>query len=173
MTEKQEKILKAAQQLFATEGYHATATSKVAKLAGVSEGLIFRHFGNKEGLLKAITDLGAEKAKKLFAEVIFENDPKKAIEKMLEIPFSIKSDEFDFWKLQYKLKWELKNFDDEKIEPLMLALTSAFEKLEYPFPAYEAEFMIMNLDGTATAILKGNMRNEEEMLKFQKSKYDI
>ena len=37
MTEKQEKILQAALQLFAKEGYHATSTNKVAKLAGVSE----------------------------------------------------------------------------------------------------------------------------------------
>ena len=44
MTEKQENILKAALQLFAKEGFYATSTSKVAKLAGVSEGLIFRHF---------------------------------------------------------------------------------------------------------------------------------
>ena len=49
MTEKQEKIVQSALQLFAQEGYHATSTSKVAKHAGVSEGLIFRHFRNKDG----------------------------------------------------------------------------------------------------------------------------
>ncbi len=54
MTEKQEKILQSALELFAKEGFHATSTNKVAKHAGVSEGLIFRHFGNKEGLLQAI-----------------------------------------------------------------------------------------------------------------------
>ena len=58
MTEKKEKILQAALELFAKEGFYATSTSKVAKTAGVSEGLIFRHFGNKEGLLHAVLDEG-------------------------------------------------------------------------------------------------------------------
>ena len=44
MTEKQESILQAALKLFATEGYASTSTNKVAKVAGVSEGLIFHHF---------------------------------------------------------------------------------------------------------------------------------
>ncbi len=37
MTEKQERILKAALELFAQEGFKATSTNKVAKRAGVSE----------------------------------------------------------------------------------------------------------------------------------------
>jgi len=44
MTEKQEKIIKSALELFALEGYAATSTRKAAERAGVSEGLIFRHF---------------------------------------------------------------------------------------------------------------------------------
>ena len=44
---KKEQILNAALELFANDGFTATSTSKVAKRAGVSEGLIFRHFGNK------------------------------------------------------------------------------------------------------------------------------
>ena len=42
MTEKQEQILKTALQLFAEKGYDGTSTAKVAKAAGVSEGLIFQ-----------------------------------------------------------------------------------------------------------------------------------
>ena len=51
MTEKQENILNTALELFAKDGYDATSTSKIAKCAGVSEGLIFRHYGSKDGLL--------------------------------------------------------------------------------------------------------------------------
>ena len=44
MTEKQSNILISGLELFAKKGYHATATSEVAKRAGVSEALIFRTF---------------------------------------------------------------------------------------------------------------------------------
>ncbi len=173
MTEKQENILKSAQQLFATEGYHATSTSKVAKMAGVSEGLIFRHFGNKEGLLKAIIDQGAERAKRLFSDIVFETDPKEVIRKTIEIPFSIKGEEYEFWRLQFKLKWELKHFDDSKMEPLTLALINAFKKLNYSSPEMEAEHLKLMLDGTSAAILKNTLNDKSKTLAFQKARYNV
>ena len=88
MTEKQEKILTTALQLFADKGYDATSTSKVAKAAGVSEGLIFRHFGNKEGLLNAIKQYGMEKAALVMGPILEEEDPKKIIKAALEMPFA-------------------------------------------------------------------------------------
>ena len=54
MTNKKEKILLTALELFANEGFKSVTTSKIAKEAGVSEGLIFRHFENKKGLLNAL-----------------------------------------------------------------------------------------------------------------------
>ncbi len=62
MTDKKEKILQAALELFAEEGFKPTSTSKIAKKAGVSEGLIFSHFCNKDGLLQAIIKEGEEQA---------------------------------------------------------------------------------------------------------------
>ncbi len=44
-------ISRVAMELFADHGYSATSTRKIAKVAGVSEGLIFHHFGTKLGLL--------------------------------------------------------------------------------------------------------------------------
>ena len=107
MTEKQEKIVQAALQLFAKEGYNATSTSKVAKAAGVSEGLIFRHFGNKEGLLQAILKKGEEKFKMMIVDVVMETEPKEVIRKALTMMQKVNPEDYDFWKLQFKLKWEL------------------------------------------------------------------
>ncbi|MEL7006760.1 MAG: helix-turn-helix domain-containing protein [Bacteroidota bacterium] len=173
MTEKQENIIKAALQLFATEGYHATSTSKVAKQAKVSEGLIFRHFGNKEGLLQAIVNQGMERAKQLFADIVFETDPREVIRKTLEMPFSIRGEEYEFWRLQFKLKWELKHFDDSKMESMTLALVNAFKKLGYENPEEEAELLKIILDGTSAAILKGVILDKEAILNLQKSKYSV
>lgn len=173
MTEKQEKILKAALELFASQGYHVTSTSKVARLAGVSEGLIFRHFENKEGLLMAIIREGEERFKNLYAEIVMETDPKKIIAKSLLIPFSIKESEYEFWKLQYKLKWELGNYNKEKLEPLRLTLSNAFKKLAYPHPDLEAELVLHMMDGIGGAILKGVVSDRNKLKQFLLKKYEL
>ncbi|MDY0404596.1 helix-turn-helix domain-containing protein [Virgibacillus sp. 179-BFC.A HS] len=54
MTPKQAKILQAAIELFARKGYFNTSTNEIAKLAGVAEGTIFRHYQTKKELLEAI-----------------------------------------------------------------------------------------------------------------------
>jgi AcrR family transcriptional regulator len=43
-------LLEAARDLFATAGYDATTVRAVAERAGVNQALLFRYFGNKEGL---------------------------------------------------------------------------------------------------------------------------
>lgn len=51
MTAKRKKILETSIDLFAKNGYSNTSTSEIAKIAGVAEGTIFKHFGTKENLL--------------------------------------------------------------------------------------------------------------------------
>src|SRR3954464_7651322 len=53
-----DRILAAAKRLFASQGYEATSTMAVARLAGTSESQMMKHFGSKEGLLEAILDQG-------------------------------------------------------------------------------------------------------------------
>lgn len=173
MTEKQEKILQSALQLFAREGYHATSTSKVAKAANVSEGLIFRHFKNKEGLMHAILDEGERRFKSLFADIVLETDPKEVIRKTITITNKIDKKEYDFWKLQFKLKWELEIDADKKMEPLKMALTNAFSKLSYEFPEKEAQLLLLFIDGLSTAVLKGSELNDREMVGFLLKKYNL
>src|SRR6056297_904187 len=99
MTEKKERILHSALRLFATQGFAATATSKVAKEAGVSEGLIFRHFVNKEGLLTAVMEQCSEELRSVLAEVMLTEDPTEVIRKLLELPFSISRSQYEMWRL--------------------------------------------------------------------------
>lgn len=47
---QREKIVSAAAQLFARQGYHGTSTREIARLADVSENTIFRNFERKEDL---------------------------------------------------------------------------------------------------------------------------
>ena len=50
------RIMDAATQLFTEKGYAGTTTRAIAELAGVNEVTLFRHFGTKEKLAKAIMD---------------------------------------------------------------------------------------------------------------------
>lgn len=48
------KVLAAALELFSNKGFHATTTAKIAQLAGVSEGTIYKYFPSKNELLKQL-----------------------------------------------------------------------------------------------------------------------
>jgi AcrR family transcriptional regulator len=52
-SERADKILLAATQLFARQGYSGTSTREIARLADVSENTLFRHFEHKEDLFWA------------------------------------------------------------------------------------------------------------------------
>jgi len=48
-----EKLVISAATLFARQGYHGTNTRDIARIAGVSENTLFRHFDHKEALFWA------------------------------------------------------------------------------------------------------------------------
>ncbi len=58
-------ILSAARDLFAHRGYAAVSVRDLAEAAGVNHGLVHRHFGSKEAVLRAVlqsmfSEVGAE-----------------------------------------------------------------------------------------------------------------
>jgi AcrR family transcriptional regulator len=57
-TETKQRILDAAQRLFASRGYNGTTTRDLAAKAGVAEGTLFRHFENKKAILVEVATQG-------------------------------------------------------------------------------------------------------------------
>lgn len=53
-----DRLVRAALELFTTQGYHASTTPEIASKAGVAEGTIYRHFASKEQLLNEIYRAG-------------------------------------------------------------------------------------------------------------------
>jgi AcrR family transcriptional regulator len=53
-----DKILQAAQKLFARHGYDGTTTKELAEKAGIAEGTLFRHFTNKKAILVEVATQG-------------------------------------------------------------------------------------------------------------------
>ena len=52
--QRRREILDAALRCFADEGYHATTNRKIARRAGITEGLIYHYFPSKKALLLEI-----------------------------------------------------------------------------------------------------------------------
>ncbi len=77
-TEKQQRLIETAIKLFAEKGYANTSTAEIAKVAGVSEGLIFKQYGTKDRLLLSvilpfIKDLFPVMANEMLSEIISED----------------------------------------------------------------------------------------------------
>ena len=89
LTEKQWNILNAALVVFTEKGYSAATTSEIARIAGVAEGTIFRHFKTKKDILLAtiiplMQNLLGPGAAHSLRELIVENE-KLPIEEVLLI----------------------------------------------------------------------------------------
>ena len=54
--ERMQQLLAAAATCFARRGFHRTTMDEIAREAGVSAGLIYRHFAGKEDLIVAMVD---------------------------------------------------------------------------------------------------------------------
>lgn len=53
---RREQILQTALTLFSQKGFKGTTTKEIARVAGVSEAMVFRHFESKDALYGAILD---------------------------------------------------------------------------------------------------------------------
>ncbi len=54
--QKREALMAAARELFSANGYEETPTVKIAERAGVSEGILFHHFGSKRKLFDKLAE---------------------------------------------------------------------------------------------------------------------
>jgi len=73
-----ERILAAAQDVFAEAGFDATM-DQIAQRAGVGVGTLYRRFPNKESLVIAIMELANARARLLVEEVLTDADPAEGL----------------------------------------------------------------------------------------------
>src|SRR5215510_16045875 len=55
-TPSRDRILDAAEELFASKGFNATSTRLIARQAGVNIALLYYYFESKEGLYRALME---------------------------------------------------------------------------------------------------------------------
>ncbi|MBC7834409.1 MAG: TetR/AcrR family transcriptional regulator [Phycisphaerales bacterium] len=63
---RREQLLDTAARLFATQGYAGATTSQIARAAGVTEPIIYRHFASKRDLFIALVDRTGDDTIKLW-----------------------------------------------------------------------------------------------------------
>lgn len=81
---KEKLILDAAVQLFTTKGYTATRMEDVAKKAGISKGLTYFYYKNKEDLFMALTKKAFDQFKEEFRES-FRSRGKNGLEMLTDL----------------------------------------------------------------------------------------
>lgn len=173
MSDKKERILAKALELFANYGFSGVSTFRIAQAASVSEGLIFRHYGSKKGLLEAIIQDTEERVVQLFEPILAEKDAESVIRKYIELPFQIPSDNYNYWRLQFKLKWEVEYNNPKKMQPMIKRLTACFKTLEYEQAKIEAELLVTIVDAIAINILQVGIKSQKPLKVLLLKKYKI
>lgn len=79
-----EKITEAALSLFAYKGYALTTIKDVSKTAGISTGLIYRHFHSKEELFDTLIEMAIIEIKELINFLDTDINPKDMINSLVE-----------------------------------------------------------------------------------------
>ena len=147
-----ENIEKIALELFATNGYHATSISQIAKKAGISKGLLYNYYENKEQLLNAVV-------MKVFDEIMriiqmSENlSAEKQIEQIIVQTINHLKENITFWLLylflihQSDVLTKLASVWEKMRNGYMEYFTKLFEEIGSKNPAMEAMMLGAMFDG--------------------------
>lgn len=175
---KKQEILRAALLLFTEQGARATSTKSIAKEAGVSEALIFKHFGTKDLLLEEIIKKGYQEATKFTSSYLIVDSPQEFLRRFLELPQKLVENQFDFWRMQYKimpLNPIAYQYHHNFMKPSLEQLKLSFETLSYKYPELEAEIILLLTDNIWKNYVTGQLTKNkcEELLILMKKKYDL
>ncbi|RZK37286.1 MAG: TetR/AcrR family transcriptional regulator [Hymenobacter sp.] len=173
MITRRQHIANVALQLFGEKGFNNTSTQVVAKAAGVSEALIFKHFGSKDQLLDFIIRNGYQRIIEHNRGGLLETDALTFIHSVIDLPYKMVQDEPYFWKLQYRLAdYETARQQHERfMRPVPARLKVAFAELGYADPGKETELLLLLIE--ALWKIEANQPDEhvKDMLQFIKRKY--
>jgi len=152
------KIVVAALELFAIDGYHNTSISKIAKHAGISKGLMYNYFDSKEELLNEVVLMSLADAKEEMEEKLMmlgEVDPSDLMKIMLNMFFEMLVKNKTMWKLTFSLSLQVTNIPSVK-ETIYAMFSDLVTKMEFLFQVLgeadyqlEAKIIAAQLDGIA------------------------
>src|SRR5207244_8381654 len=84
--DRKRQLLAHAKQLFVSLGYNNTTTEKIARAAGVSEPVLYRHFDNKKALfLEVLQEIRAATLHRWHAETTHLTDPLAKLHRIADL----------------------------------------------------------------------------------------
>ena len=154
--ESKDKILVAALELFAIDGYHNTSISKIAKHAGISKGLMYNYFESKEELLTSVVTMSLDDAKEITENILPNLEkmtPQEVMKMMIELFFEMLVENKTMWKLTLSLAMQVSNmpavkkvitkiFDDVFMQLEMVLQLNGYQDYEV-----EARILAAQMDG--------------------------
>lgn len=167
--------MREALALFAKMGYAGASTKVIAQRAGVSEALIFKHFGNKDGLLFHLIKSGYRRVLSHQKGMLTYKDGRSFLRSMINLPKELVNEEPLFWKLQERLSHH--DFSREQHElfmkPVYPVINRAFTELGYENPALETQLLLLIIEILWKKEANGDLHNSAELAKLLEIKYGL
>ncbi len=149
---RQERLLKSALELFAEYGYAGTSVKAIAQRAGVSQGLLYVHFENKEALLLALFEKSMQDVRSTL-ELDAAVDGVGRLELLLRKTFDLMQANRDFWRLFYTLRFQpsavqaLGSVIYSGIKSIREQLEQICQNLNVAHPETESRLLFAAIDG--------------------------
>lgn len=173
-TNRKQQIINTAQQLFAEKGYEHATTQLIAKQAGVSEALIFKHHGSKEKLLDFVIRTGYKRIIQENRGMLQETEPLLLIQTIIDLPYKLVEDEPEFWKLQSRIIDvipDARTQHERFMKPVHSFIVKAFTELGYTSAKKETNFLLMIVEMLWKQLSTERDAQAKELRDFIKQKY--
>ncbi len=147
-----QKIMDAALELFAKEGYKATTTVSIAQKADFNELTVFRKFKTKQNLFDMVIQQNIEKFNSEYYSLMVDEDfedPEEFLRCTLQKVLKLIEDNIELIRLTVFEKIT----DQEPLEEATFHLAGYLEK---NIPNDEIDFLAFTLTITASFIMMGN-----------------
>jgi AcrR family transcriptional regulator len=130
-SDQRNKIVHAAGQLFAHQGYHGTSTRDIARIAEISENTLFRYFEHKEDLFWAALGSrlsGLKLRRELLIDIADGADPQVVLPQMLGQlvdTLILDPEALNLLAVAFiELRWKAESFCLEHLAPTFAAVNS-------------------------------------------------
>lgn len=162
------KILDVAIKLFSEYAYDSISTKRIAIEAGVSEGLIFRHYSNKEKLLQMAIDRVIEAFNDDFPH---DDEPRMVVQNVMELAFGLTESQRQNLKFLFNLCWQSKAKLDVCFEFYRTKVELALKAMNVSQAFLESELVMSYMYGFCTRMILGDAEQSTLLLSQLRSRY--
>lgn len=146
-------ILENALMLFAEKGFKGTSISDIARSAGISKGLAYNYFKNKDDLVISVFEMLTKEVHAILASADNENDPKKKLRMFINQTFNQVINDEKFWRLymNFVISPEMQQKSNkilgEFLEEMLYEFKKIFVQMKIPNPSNESKILLAIIDG--------------------------